>query len=605
MNKVLEIQRSKTVSSYGGVGSNIETIDNVALLIRPFEEWEIYKRINESNNPIVDRLKFREDRLISRLRNLGFENLKSFFQPENFSEDQSEIVNYAPRAEQTNRMITSQFFPRWFYCPRCNRFHTIEKWEEKWNEKYPSDKLFTKNPPACYHCSKRSGRGLSRPRLQQIRFVMASMETGEIKDIPWSKITQKRGKSDEKTASVWNINDSFPENDELKFYMAQGSAELQGLSVSDGKNSVTMAEVMLRYIVESKDGKQIVYQPVIRSANNVYFNYNLSSLFIPKREIPFKAIERIRKYYEKGHLDDYIEDLKEDFGLTEKEIKDVIDSGFQPSSSLNYENEDSFRRDEFDFITDKRNYIEGIYQHEKDELISEEYVWPDKPHFISGIFFQRRLKVTTVQVAYSRIDKISQNYLSDWAGKSENPKQWYNIETKKVDKETKVKLHPTCNIPIREIEYMPAVTSYGEGFFIQLDLSSIPSEDRHIFLHTFCHLILKELEFTCGYSLASLSEKLYSLPKDPADPDSFDRYGFLIFSANGEEGSYGGITSLFYSDKIRTLIKQAILLAQDCPNDPICEKEKGHCFACLDIPETTCELFNNKLDRNIINKYCK
>ena len=44
--------------------------------------------------------------------------------------------------------------------------------------------------------------------------------------------------------------------------------------------------------------------------------------------------------------------------------------------------------------------------------------------------------------------------------------------------------------------------------------------------------------------------------------------------------------------------------AEDCPNDPICEEEGGSCFACVQIPETACEMFNSKLSRNIVKAWC-
>ena len=105
---------------------------------------------------------------------------------------------------------------------------------------------------------------------------------------------------------------------------------------------------------------------------------------------------------------------------------------------------------------------------------------------------------------------------------------------------------------------------------------------------------MKELEFSCGYSVASLCERLYFLPDK-------NRYAFMIYAVGGSDGGYGGITSLFYSRKIDSIIEMALERVKDCPNDPICEHEKGHCFACLDLPETACENFNTKLSRKVFN----
>ena len=52
--------------------------------------------------------------------------------------------------------------------------------------------------------------------------------------------------------------------------------------------------------------------------------------------------------------------------------------------------------------------------------------------------------------------------------------------------------------------------------------------------------------------------------------------------------------------KIVKLIERGVERAKNCPNDPICINEpSAHCFACLDLPETSCIEFNKNLDRKM------
>jgi hypothetical protein len=99
-----------------------------------------------------------------------------------------------------------------------------------------------------------------------------------------------------------------------------------------------------------------------------------------------------------------------------------------------------------------------------------------------------------------------------------------------------------------------------------------------------------------------MNERLYMIP---ASDTNDAKFGFLVYSANGEAGSYGGISSLFEAHKIEKIINNAVLLAEDCPNDPICESEGANCFACVQIPETACEKFNMFLNRNIFGNVCR
>ena len=80
--------------------------------------------------------------------------------------------------------------------------------------------------------------------------------------------------------------------------------------------------------------------------------------------------------------------------------------------------------------------------------------------------------------------------------------------------------------------------------------------------------------------------------------------GFLIYTIAGSEGSYGVLISLLPNDtnssegRILKIIEMAALRASTCPNDPICKSEEGHCFACVDLPEISCQIWNKNLDRD-------
>jgi hypothetical protein len=227
------------------------------------------------------------------------------------------------------------------------------------------------------------------------------------------------------------------------------------------------------------------------------------------------------------------------------------------------------------------------------------------PMFVKNIYLLKHLEVTTVQVAYSRLERVSVPDFTTMTGST--TKQWFNINEgvfTSREQTTKVGLHPTCSGDRSIIEYMPASISCGEGFFVELDLNTVDGiANKKIFTHTFAHLIMKELEFSCGYPLASMNERLYILPTKVTQATE-DKFGFLIYSANGEAGSYGGITSLFDNNIIERILINAIDLANDCPSDPICESHEASCFACVQIPETACELFNEYLSRKVFKEQC-
>lgn len=599
MNKAQLIQRSKLNSSYGGVGSTIDTIDNLSYEIQPFDQWNLWNFINDTRNATyAGSLKITEHRLIERIKSIGFPKLKGLFLTDPFDGD--DVKDWNPDSQQVRRMVSSSYFPRMFYCTKCHKLHDIDYWKEKW-----SFGDWEKRTPKCAYCSRGTDRKVFGPNLVQVRFVLASMETGDFRDIPWNKVYLMKNEKSQ-LPNVWDFTKYDDIKDqEITYTIKKGSSDLIDIYVKSNNGIVvTMAEIMNHYFVlKDSNEKRVAYRPVIRSANNVYFSYTLSSVYIPKHIPTDMEIDFIQKGVKHGLNAAQIKDFYSSFVLSVEEIQNIIDNDFV-APKPNYSTEESFRLDEFDSLTNEAYYDGGVFEQEPDRLISEKYDWKSNPFTcIKQVYLLKRLNITTVQVAYSRIDKISPSNLSQWKGKSDNPKFWFDVTSNTINQNVEVALHPTCTNK-DTVEMMPAVSSYGEGFFIELSPDNMPKgyRGKEIFLHTLSHLVMKSLEFYCGYPLSSMCERLYILPKEITKAEE-DKYGFMIYSANGEAGSYGGITSLFETGKIETIIEHAFLSAEDCPNDPICEEEGGSCFACVQIPETACEMFNSKLSRKIVNDW--
>lgn len=597
MNKTQSIQRSKLITSYGGIGSTIDTIDNFAYMIKPFDDWNIYTQITRFPSHFPQLL-FEDQRLISRLHNIGFNELTNFFQPD---DDFDNVKLYNPDTQAVNRMVTAKYSPEWFYCERCGRLKRIDEWSTVWGNGFGDAE------PRCFYC--RTGNQRFRaPRLQQVRFVLASLENSELKDIPWDKLCKAINGSCNFTGpageirSVWDFR-NITDRQEVTFHINKGGSDLIDVYVKFQNGSrLTLADIMNHFFVLD-DGH--VYQPVIRSANNVYFPYALSSLYIPRHIITQEEVDGVIKWHNRGLGIDLIQDIFRKLSL--QDIQYIIDKEVAPNPD--YRSEERFRMDEYDYIVNHSNYN----SHERLDIRDHQWVDKDQigmPGFIKNIYLLKHLEVTSVQVAYSRLDRVSAPDYSTMTG--ETNKQWFDLNSGVIinpnnprNQSIKVGLHPTCDGDRTHIRYMPAVISRGEGFFVELNLDSINDADKkEVFTHTYAHLVMKELEFSCGYPLPSMNERLYILPSSLTDADS-DKYGFVIYSANGEAGSYGGISTLFDNHTIEKILVNAIDLAEDCPNDPICESEKASCFACVQIPETACEKFNNDLSRIVFKEVSK
>lgn len=192
-----------------------------------------------------------------------------------------------------------------------------------------------------------------------------------------------------------------------------------------------------------------------------------------------------------------------------------------------------------------------------------------------------------------------------------------------------------------ELFVLPANETYGEGLFFQFNDKKINKwiEDnsqllndrflfflnrkintkeqgagikqkiknngiKHFLIHSFSHLMMRELEFSCGYPTASLKERLYM-----SNTPNKSMSGVLIYTAEGSEGSMGGLVSQGEPEKIQEIIKMGLERGLNCSSDPLCWESEGQgifdlnlsaCFSCSLVAETACEEMNLGLDRRVL-----
>jgi hypothetical protein len=129
---------------------------------------------------------------------------------------------------------------------------------------------------------------------------------------------------------------------------------------------------------------------------------------------------------------------------------------------------------------------------------------------------------------------------------------------------------------------------------------------RYLLVHSLAHILINQLVFECGYSTASLRERLY-VSADPAAPMA----GFVIYTAAGDsEGTLGGLVRLGHPNRLGPVVRRALSRASWCSADPVCSEHLGGqgsrlanlaaCHACVLLPETSCETVNQGLDRAMV-----
>ena len=124
------------------------------------------------------------------------------------------------------------------------------------------------------------------------------------------------------------------------------------------------------------------------------------------------------------------------------------------------------------------------------------------------------------------------------------------------------------------------------------------------------HVLMLELTKECGYSTASVKERIYCDKFFDEDDRHEDMLGLLIYTASDDsEGSLGGLVRAGRPGRFEKIFDNALSSACWCSSDPVCIESPGQgpgscnlaaCYSCALVPETSCETGNRFLDRALL-----
>lgn len=592
--------KSKMISSYGGVGSVIDTPD-ASIIIETFDNWGYPNHYDQeiAKHIILD------DRLVNRLRT-RFPKLKKLVS-----------IPIEEDAWKTDVQPQANYFPKWFYCPRCHKFMHLNEWKKYWLGQNHDLQCFN---PKC-----------KGEHLEQVRFVL-TCDDGHIHDLPWSfwnnrKIVDTVETEEDAETKIQIDFDGGKccDNQDLRYIISQENTDLSGIHIKceSCKKTATLKGVFsysqkcggLKYWNGYKEGnpsKEECLQRMsvkIKTSNSVYYANTLSSLWIPEKQI-LNLTPEIRTEIDAIVNDpDFVENDLTKFARRSNIPIEIINQYLEDADII-YIPDIVYRKAEYDFFLSKEQpenkMIKFRQINAKDTLIGfEKLVKID------------RLKKITVQTSFTRNQPIdTDSILISDSGYE------YSVKRQSVSKNS------------FETRLLPAIENYGEGILFVLDeqklkewesyettkrriekIQSNAAESdwqmhkikaqtlvaREVLIHTLSHLLIREFEYVCGYPMSSLQERLYVSP---------EMNGFLISAFDGTDGYLGGLTKLCNNlDRLQQIIESALKRAKDCSLDPICYESEGQgiaqlnlaaCHSCTLVPDTSCEMSNLFLDRRLV-----
>ena len=505
-------------------------------------------------------------------------------------------------------------FPRWLRCVRCGTLSPFDSGLFKIKEGYrPEDTRFVHNP--CEY----PGDSDAVPA----RFLLACRR-GHLDDFPWRYYLHE--------------GQGFPDcKGTLKFFEQGASLQTENLWVKCAGCNVPARSLVHAFGREAEkhlpacrgrhphlnafdDGCAEKPRAVLLGSTNSWFSISLSVLAIP----PDKG--RLAQLVEDGWT--YFSDVE-----SEAEVKLVLKTLTKSSALPGIE---AFTPEQvWKALESKRSTKDDSAPKETDikrpewRVLTDPSAPTDYPHFltsktvvptevagvIQGVLLLQRLREVNALIGFTRVEAPEE---------SDDPEE----------------RPPMASLCRSRPTWVPASDVHGEGIFIRFredvirpwedDLASVRKRDdklktghrgwrnarqldplkgypsiRYAMLHTFSHLLIRELALECGYNAASIRERIYS-DAGPEDPMA----GVLLYTAAADsDGTLGGLVELGKPEHLGRLIRQALRRATVCSSDPLCSEHNpasdrslhgASCHACAFVSETSCERANRYLDRALL-----
>ncbi len=358
-----------------------------------------------------------------------------------------------------------------------------------------------------------------------------------------------------------------------------------------------------------------------RGASNVYFSQTVSALTIPPWSS--KLNQEIQLKWE--NLSSILNS-----NPTEEILKEVIKGVFYELLQLGTYSVDDVLREirKRDNEDPEEEYTKkNLYEDEYQVFCLRDYEQPDD--------YQFRIESTNVSESLS--DYIEDVIMVKRLREVLALKGFRRISPEKPENGNErfigYHLDGDC-VPLSEtpLNWYPGIEMLGEGIFIKLredklsewesrnkehyapmkrrlDASNVECENfspRYVLLHTLSHLLIRQLSVECGYSGASIKERIYSTYPD----SSLKMSGILVYTSSSDsDGSLGGLVRNALPETFEMIFRNLLQEASWCSSDPICIESMAQgydslnyaaCHACTLLPETCCEMRNCLLDRGAV-----
>lgn len=589
-----DVRPSQLLWTYGP-GALID-LPNLSVVTMGLDRWEV------NRCPPIE-----EARLLAAVRQVLGPQVQRLRMPPVVAEE-----NPDPFSAEAKIGVPVRPFPRWLRCVRCGLLAEFDSglFSIKENPHRPHETHFL-------HTTCEKG---SRSDAVPARFLLAC-RNGHLDDFPWHWFVHSGSADCKGTLRFFERGASLQtENLWVKCDACGAARSLVHAFGAEARNNLPACRGRHPHLDAYDAECDEDARAVVLGATNSWFPIKLSVLAIPHTgdslsQLVADGWEDLSEVESEAELVGLLKGFKrrgilpglERFGVDE--IWAAIQKRRAGDAELRVVSEGDMKRPEWAVLTDANQPTDWPH------FLSERVPPPSKhASHVSEVLLVKRLREVNALIGYTRVEAPEE---------SSDPDQ----------------RPPMAALCRGRPEWVPATEVHGEGIFLRLDEQrvrrwelSAPAKARdarlfaghrgwrnarrldpakgypgvrYAMLHTFAHLLIRELALECGYSAASIRERIYA-----SSGDEEPMAGILLYTAAADsDGTLGGLIELGKPENLGRIIDQALRRAMICSSDPLCSEHDpagdrslhaASCHACALVAETSCERANRYLDRALL-----
>ncbi|MEH0625049.1 DUF1998 domain-containing protein [Streptomyces stelliscabiei] len=537
--------------------------------------------------------------------------------------------------------VPARVFPQWLRCTGCDMLGALSQFDYRNTHPYRTDL-------ACFEharCTGRAGDRTRRPTRRTAvpaRYLLACVD-GHLDEFPYDLWVHQGQRCDKAEFPALKMVDRTAgkgasavircESCGLRRPMneAQGEAGKSKLPRCRGRHPHLDAF--------EPGGCGNDTRLMLVGASNLWFPATHSIIVMPESteerksdladQIRIALGEKLAKYSDDLEtLRDVLDGKVDVTDVSDMELAEAVAAAAAPPTSEAEQEEHIRTWDPVDLLVPEWLYLQkdvlgpGVEDPSSGLTLSKRERDPDLPTQITRVLAVERLRKVNALIGFTRIDAM------DRVG--DLPRRLVPLTRT---------IRPSWTV---------ATEDRGEGIFLQLDDQAVAAWEERIYttdiwrahqeahrrnfhrrfsetavevdpdtrlrpprywlVHTLAHVLIRELAMTCGYSAASLSERLYAWP---GTEERAAAAGLLICTtASDSDGTLGGLVQLSEPVRLQGAVSRALYRAARCSSDPICATRTPRdpedflhgaaCHCCVMASETSCERANRFLDRRFL-----